>query len=143
MPLSGKFSPSLVRADIGGIEIKIPIEDMSHGWIDDLVEDVKVGDHLKVKVLEIDEENKKAKVSAKAAQPNPWTDCAGRYQEGSEYVGKVSGEYGVFVNLEPDVDSLAPHLKFENVKKGDRVLVRVLRVDPKKEQIRSRITRVL
>jgi len=136
---------SLVRADIGGIEVKIPIEEISYGWIDDLTEVVKVGDHLKVKVLEIDKENKKVKVSAKATQTNPWPDCAGRYSKGNEYVGKVSGvrEYGVFVNLEPGVDSLAPHLKFQNVKKGDRVLVRVLNVDVKKEQIRSRITRVI
>lgn len=138
-------SPILVRADIGGIEVKIPIEEISHGWIDDLTEEVKVGDHLKVKVLEIDAENKKVKVSAKEAQPNPWPDCAGRYQEGNEYVGKVSGvrEYGVFVNLEPGVDSLSRHLKFEEVNKGDRVLVRVLKVDAKKQQITSRITRVL
>lgn len=140
-----QVSASLVRADIGGIEVKIPIEEISYGWIDDLTEMVKIGDHLRVKVMEIDEENKKVKVSAKAAQINPWPDCAGRFAKGNEYVGKVSGvrEYGVFVNLEPGVDSLAPHLKFQNVKKGDRVLVRVLNVDAKKEQIRSRITRVL
>lgn len=60
-------------------------------------------------------------------------------------MGTVSGvrEYGVFVNLEPGVDSLSRHLKFEDVKKGDRVLVRVLDTNAKKQQIRSRITRVL
>ena len=46
-------SPSLVRADIGGIEVKIPLEEIRYGWIDDLTEEVKQGDHLKVKVLEI------------------------------------------------------------------------------------------
>ncbi|MBO1912940.1 hypothetical protein J4G37_50065, partial [Microvirga sp. 3-52] len=29
-------SPSLVRADIGGIEVKIPLEEIKYGWIDDL-----------------------------------------------------------------------------------------------------------
>ena len=43
-------SPSLVRADIGGIEVKIPLEEIRYGWIDDLTEEVKQGDHLKVKV---------------------------------------------------------------------------------------------
>ena len=31
-------SPSLVRADIGGIEVKIPLEEIRYGWIDDLTE---------------------------------------------------------------------------------------------------------
>ncbi|WP_255485286.1 S1 RNA-binding domain-containing protein [Sporosarcina sp. BP05] len=138
-------SPSLVRADIGGIEVKIPLEEIKYGWIDDLTEEVKQGDHLKVKVLEIDKEEKKVVVSAKATQENPWLRSIGRYSSGNEYVGTVSGvrEYGVFVNLEAGVDSLARHLKFQNVKRGDRVLVRVLETDAKKEQIRTRITRVL
>ena len=69
----------------------------------------------------------------------------GRYTSGNEYVGTVSGvrEYGVFINLEVGVHSLARHLKFQNVKRGDRVLVRVLETDAQKEQIRTRITRVL
>ena len=65
-------SPSLVRADIGGIEVKIPLEEIRYGWIDDLTEEVKQGDHLKVKVLVIDKEEKKVTVSAKAIQENPW-----------------------------------------------------------------------
>jgi len=138
-------SPSLVRADIGGIEVKIPLEEIKYGWIDDLTEEVKQGDHLKVKVMEIDKEAKKVVISAKATQENPWLHSIGRYSSGNEYVGTVSGvrEYGVFVNLEAGVDSLARHLKFQNVKRGDRVLVRVLETDAKKEQIRTRITRVL
>lgn len=138
-------SQTLVRADIGGIEVKIPIEDVKYGWIDDLTEEIKVGDHLNVKVLVIDKENQAVEVSAKATQENPWNGKAQRYQRGSEYVGVVSGvrEYGVFVNLESGIDSLAPHLKYQNVKIGDRVLVRVLNVNAEKEQIRSRITRVL
>lgn len=138
-------SPSLVRADIGGIEVKIPLEEIRYGWIDDLTEEVQQGDHLKVKVLEIDKEEKKVTVSAKATLENPWLRSIGRYTSGNEYVGTVSGvrEYGVFINLEAGVDSLARHLKFQNVKRGDRVLVRVLETDAKKEQIRTRITRVL
>lgn len=115
-------SPSLVRADIGGIEVKIevkiPLEEIKYGWIDDLTEEVKQGNHLKVKVLEINKEEKKVVVSAKSTQENPWLRSIGRYSSGNEYVGTVSGvrEYGVFVNLEAGVDSLARHLKFQNVK---------------------------
>lgn len=138
-------SSNLIRADIGGIEVKIPIEEVRYGWIDDLTEEVRVGDHLKVTVTGLDKENGKVMVSAKTAQGNPWPECSKRYDRGNTYVGTVSGvrEYGVFVNLEPGVDSLSRHLKFENVKRGDRVLVRILGVDVSKKQIRSRITRIL
>lgn len=138
-------SPSLVRADIGGIEVKIPIDDIRYGWIDDLTEEVKVDDHFYVKVLDIDKEEKKVKVSKKALEKNPFPDCLKRYKVGDEHKGTVSGvrEYGVFVNLEPGVDSLARHLKHENVKKGDKVMVRILSADAEKEQIVTRITRVL
>ena len=136
---------NVLRADIGGIEVVIPIEDVRYGWIDSLQDEYSVGDAIKVRVLSIDKENKKVKVSAKAAQENPWPNCTKRYQKSGEYVGTVSGvrEYGVFVNLEPGVDSLASHLKFQNVKKGDRVLVRVQDINVRDEQVRTRITRVM
>ena len=76
---------------------------------------------------------------------NPFLECVERYKKNGEYVGTVSGvaEYGIFVNLEEGVDTLARHLKFQNVQKGDQVLVRILSVDVKKERISGRIIRVL
>ena len=151
-----RVTPNIVYADIGGIEVKIPINEVRHGWIDDLQKEVQVGKAMKVKVLKIEEKEiettegetvtkTEVTVSAKATKQNPWPECTKRYQIGGEYVGKVSGvrEYGIFVNLEPGVDSLASHLKFQNVKKGDQVLVRVQSIDPKDEQVRTRITRIL
>ncbi|MFC3041602.1 S1 RNA-binding domain-containing protein [Virgibacillus xinjiangensis] len=149
----GDVIPAVVRhvgddymlGDIGGIQVFLPIAEIRYGWIDDLHEEFKEGDALKVKVLSIDEDKKEVQVSAKALQQNPWPDCVKRYQKNGEYVGKVSGvrEYGVFVRLEPGVDSLSSHLKFQNVQKDDRVLVRVDNINTEKEQIRTRITRVL
>src|SRR5690606_5891950 len=137
-------SPTLVRADIGGIEVRIPLDQIRYGWIDDLTEEVKPGDHLRVKVLEIDKEKKQVRVSAKALQENPWHTCKVRYKRGAEYVGTVSGvrEFGVFVNLEDGVDSLASHLKYQNLQKGNRVLVRIIGIDEKEQQIRTKIVRV-
>lgn len=171
--------PNSLYADIGGIEVNIPIEDIRYGWIDDLFEEYKVGDHLLVKVLDISEVEEEAeetentddettesaevngeadgvtaykqkyrvKVSGKQAQKSPWDadGVAHTFRKSSEHAGVVSGvqDYGVFVRLADGVDSLAPHMKFENLKKGDRVVVRIRDVDVAKEQIRSRITRVI
>ncbi|WP_052345857.1 hypothetical protein [Paucisalibacillus sp. EB02] len=134
-----------IVGDIGGIDVHIPVFDLTYGWVDDLRDMYKSGDHIKVQVMEIDSESKEVKVSAKPLLKNPFPDCSTRYQKNGEYVGKVSGvqNYGIFVNLEDGVDSLAPHLKFQNVQKGDKVLVRVIGVDLEKEQIRTKIVRVL
>lgn len=134
-----------VVGDIGGIDVHIPVFDLTFGWVEDLRDLYKTGDHIKVQVTEIDKEKKEVKVSAKPLLKNPFPDCATRYAKNGEYVATVSGvaNYGVFCNLEKGVDSLAPHLKFQNVQKGDRVLVRVINVDVTKEQIRAKIVKVL
>ncbi|NRG44039.1 30S ribosomal protein S1 [Bacillus sp. CRN 9] len=134
-----------IIGDIGGIDVHIPVFELTYGWVDDLRDFYKAGDHIKVQVVNIDNENKEVKVSAKPLLQNPFPDCATRYIKNGEYVGTVSGvqNYGIFVNLEEGVDSLAPHLKFQNVQKGDKVLVRVIGVDIEKEQVRSKIIRVL
>lgn len=138
---------NLIRADIGGIDVKIPISEVRYGWIDDLRSEYPVGTHMLVKVLKIDKsdkENIKVEVSAKQAQENPFPKAVEKYRRGSEVRGVVSGveDYGVFVNLEDGVDSLARHLRFEPVEKGDEVLVRILGVDTEEEKIHSRIIRI-
>lgn len=134
-----------IVGDIGGIDVHIPVFELTYGWVEDLRDLYKPGDHIKVQVVDIDREEKTVNVSAKPLLKNPFPDCVARYIKNGEYVGKVSGvqNYGIFVNLEEGVDSLAPHLKFQNVQKGDRVLIRVINVDIDKEQIRAKIVRVL
>lgn len=131
--------------DIGGIQLDLPVQEMSYGWIDDLRDVISAGDHLKVKVTELDKDAKTITISRKVLEESPWPDCTKRYVKRGEYVGRVSGvaEYGVFVNLEPGVDALVPHMRFDNLKKGSRVFIRVREVDAKKERIYARIVRRL
>lgn len=159
-----QVTPYRVVADIGGIEVSIPLEEVRYGWIDDLTEEVHVGDHLHVKVLSIKypesssnetqetEVNKiddlvipKIKVSAKALLEDPWKHVRERYKENYEYVGTVSGvrDYGVFINFEDGIDGLAKHLKFQNVEKGDKVLARILKIDEDNQHISCRIAKVI
>ncbi|WP_051318337.1 S1 RNA-binding domain-containing protein [Cohnella thermotolerans] len=134
-----------LTVDIGGIQLELPVQEFTHGWIEDLREAVHPGDHFKVKVVELDKENKKVSVSKKAVDPCPWPDCTKRYVKGGEYVGKVSGvaEYGIFVNLEPGVDALVPHMRFDRLRRGNRVLIRIHEMDVKKQRIHGRIVRKL
>lgn len=132
-----------MTVDIGGISVDLPVQEFAYGWTEDLRDSVQIGDHFKVKVVELDKDQKKVSISKKALDKNPWPDCSKRYATRGEYIGTVSGvmEYGVFVNLERGVDVLVRHMPFDKVKKGDRVFVRILRIDLKKEQIFGQITR--
>ncbi len=134
-----------LRVDIGGISVPIPVEEMGYGWFDDLRDSFAAGDHIKVKVTELDKEAKIVKLSKRAVDRNPWPDCTQRFVRGGEYVGLVSGrtEYGVFIRLEPGVDALVKQPRFEKVTKGDRVLIRVMSVDVKKERISGSLTKKL
>lgn len=134
-----------LKVDIGGILLTIPVEEIGYGWFDDLRDYYEAGDHIKVKVTELNKESKIVVVSKKAMDKNPWPDCTKRYSKGSEYVGTVSGvaEYGIFIRLEAGVDALVKHPRFEKVQKGKKVLVRILNVDVKRERIYGVITKII
>lgn len=152
--------------DIGGVTAFVDISEVRYGWIDNLHDEFKTNDQLIVKITEINERETTASneadgeaddkevdmsmayevnASAKALQDNPWGEDgeAFRFKRFNEYRGVISGiiDYGVFVRLADGVDSLARHLKFENVNVGDEVSVRILGTDVAQEQIRSRIVR--
>jgi small subunit ribosomal protein S1 len=140
-----EVEPGHVVGDIGGIDVHIPVFELTYGWVEDLRDRYEPGEAIEVQVMKIDKEKQEVKVSAKPLMENPFLECIERYKKNGEYVGTVSGveEYGIFVNLEEGVDTLARHLKFQNVQKGDQVLVRILNVDADKERINARIIRVL
>ena len=52
-----------VIVDIGGITVPIPAREVSYYWVDDVRDYFSIGDTFDVKVLEVDQENKKVSVS--------------------------------------------------------------------------------
>lgn len=131
--------------DIGGIQPSIPASEISHGWVDSVHDHYKVGDHIKVRVQEIDKKNRTVKVSVKALQPNVWDRITEYYKEKGEYIGTVSGtaEFGAYITLREGVSGLAPLLRHEIVKKGDKVRVRVNEIKKEKHQMNLKITKIL
>lgn len=138
------FNTSLF-VDIGGIEIRIPNKEVSYGWIDSLHDHYKVGDHIRVRVTSVDRKNKDVTVSIKATKPNPWENVSDHFTEQAEYVGKVSGiaEFGPYIELKEGISGLAQHLRHEVLKKGDKVLVRILKIRPKEHKINVKVIKVL
>jgi small subunit ribosomal protein S1 len=125
-----------------GIDGLLHVSDMS--WtkkVSHPAEMVKKGDAIRCVVLNVDQEKMRVALGLKQMNEDPWIRAVPeRYQPGMVVRGKVTKitNFGVFVELEPDlegllhVSELADH-KVEDptteVKIGDEIDVKILRVD--------------
>ncbi|MCF7919864.1 MAG: 30S ribosomal protein S1 [Candidatus Cloacimonetes bacterium] len=94
--------------DLGGIDGLLHITDMSWGHINHPSDMLNIGDKVKVKVLEYDEESQKVSLGLKQLVPHPWDNIEKKYPEGSIVSGKVVNilPYGAFIELESGVEGL-------------------------------------
>jgi len=126
--------------DIGGFEGLVHRSEIT--WKDLPVPpaEYKVGDTVKVKIIDFDKEKGKVSLSIKRLRPNPWEGIAERYLVGAHVTGKVVSvtDFGAFIELEEDVEGLVhvselswgyPENPKEVVSEGDEVEVVVLNCD--------------
>lgn len=125
-----------------GIDGLIHISDMS--WTKRLghpEELLKKGQKIEAVVLSVDSENRKIALSLKQLTPDPWPEITKRYLIGLELEGTVTKvtNFGVFLELEKDLEGLLhtsglkepSQAKLGDIFKiGDKVKVRVAKVDP-------------
>jgi small subunit ribosomal protein S1 len=133
--------------DLGGIQGLLPVSEM--GW--SRVEDPKVlyapGDKVEVVIINIDWENNKITLSAKATLPNPWDGFVRKYTEGSLLKGKVTNltNFGAFVALEDGVEGLLHIAKLargkkikhasDAIKAGEELEVKIEKIDRENKKI--------
>ncbi len=92
-----------------GLEGLLHISDMS--WTSRIKHPSQViteGCMVEVKILDIDQENKRISLGLKQVYPDPWTAIDEKYRIGAIYRGKVKNvvSFGAFVELEDDVEGL-------------------------------------
>ncbi|OGP96875.1 MAG: 30S ribosomal protein S1 [Deltaproteobacteria bacterium RBG_19FT_COMBO_46_9] len=106
--------------DVGGIEGLIPVSEISWDRVEDIRSVLSIGQKVDVYISKLDWDNDKFSFSLKEILPDPWTDIAHRYPEGSSHLGKVSRltSFGAFVTLEPGVEGL---LHISELGKGKRI----------------------
>lgn len=94
--------------DLGGIDGLLHITDMSWGHINHPSDMLNIGDKVKVKVLQYDEENEKVSLGLKQLVPHPWENIETKYPEGTIVSGKVVNitNYGAFIEIESGVEGL-------------------------------------
>lgn len=131
--------------EIDGIEVFLPVQELSYGWVGDISSQIQPGDVFDVKIIAIDKDKQRIDLSVKSLYPDPWPDCAIRYTKNAVYVGTVTGvaEYGIFVDFEPGVNALCKHPKSGKLNKGDRVAVLITRITPDDKKINGVIARVI
>lgn len=118
--------------DIGGVSAYLPAREVSWGHVDDVRRVLKPGQSFSVRVIRVDFEGMSVRVSLRALLPDPWANVEGRYVRGGVYSGTVvrhTSKGNVLVELEPGVEVVCERLPLQKLKPGDRVKVKVGRID--------------
>jgi small subunit ribosomal protein S1 len=133
--------------DLGGIDGLLHITDMSWGRVAHPSELVKIGDRVRVKVLNFDPEKERISLGLKQLEAYPWEGVDEKYKVGDRIKGRVVSitDYGAFVELEKGVEGLihvsemswTRHVRHPSkvVNIGDVIDAVVLKVDKANEKI--------
>ena len=130
----------------GGVEGLVHVSNLSRRRVEKPDDFVKVGQDVRVLVLELKEGGKKIGLGMKQLEPDPWDHARASYPEGRLLTGTVTrlADFGAFVELEPGLEGLLHVSQLatqrvnnprEVVKTGESVSVRVISVDPNARRI--------
>lgn len=136
------------------IEIEDGIEGLVHtselDWTNRNIHPSKVvhlGEEVKVKILDVDQERRRISLSIKQCTVNPWEAFSATHSKGDKISGSIKSitDFGIFIGLEGNIDGLV-HLTdiswsqpgeeaVREFKKGDELETIILSIDPERERI--------
>lgn len=131
-----------------GIEGLIHVSEMS--WTKKSFHPNKIlspNQEVDVMVLEVDPNKRRIALGLKQCMENPWEKVAKDHPVGSDFEGEIRNitEFGLFVSVSEELDGMvhmsdlswdvSPDEAIKTYKKGEKVRVKVLDVDPSKERI--------
>ena len=117
-----KFSPPVKdREKVAQLEGLVHISELAWQLIDDPKDVVKTGDHVKAKVIGIDDT--RISLSMKALQRDPWESVTDKYAVGDFVSGRVDkiNHFGAFVYLDEDIHGLAHVSEFRDLYPGKKL----------------------
>lgn len=131
--------------DIMGIDGLLPISEISWQRIKHPSDVLSLGQHVSVKILNIDNEQNRISLSLKRMEENPWVQVESEFSEGQVIKGTVNKitTFGAFINIYPGVEALLPvaemsdsHINpFEMLSVGQEVEVLIKRFSPQERRI--------
>lgn len=135
-----------VFVNLGAMEGLVHITELSWQRNAKAKDIVAKGDHIKVKVIGIDQDNNRISLSIRQTLSDPWESVSERWKPGMVTEGFVTNltEFGAFVEIEPGIEGLIhigdlswtriKHPK-EILKKGQKLEVSVIEVDTERKRI--------
>ena len=135
--------------DLGGVDGLLHITDMSWGRVNHPSEIVAIGDKIKVRVLDFNENKERISLGLKQLSEHPWKGIEEKFPEGSRVRGKIVSitDYGAFMELEKGIEGLihisemswTQHIKHPSkiVGIGDIVEAVVLKIDKEARKFHS------
>ena len=132
--------------DLGGADGLVHLSELAWRQVSHPREVLQVGQEVDVYVLNVDREKKKIALSLRRLQPEPWTTIAERYSPGDVVEGTITklATFGAFARVEDGIEGLIHiselgdgHIVHPRnvVKEGDKVTLRVLRVEPERRRL--------
>lgn len=139
--------------DLGGADGLIHNSELAWKHVNQPGEIVEVGDEIDVYVLELDHKRQRINLSLKRLKSNPWNEVSENFKVEQLVSGRVTKvvNYGAFVRLDVGVDGLlhisevadpAPDDPREFIERGERIVLRVLDIDPFRERMGLSLKRV-
>jgi small subunit ribosomal protein S1 len=140
--------------DVGGADGLVHISELSWRRVRHPREVLHVGEEVDVYVLRLDYKRKRIGLSIKRLQPEPWTLIDDKYDIGQLVEGTVTTvtDFGAFILIKEGVEGLVhiselaepiPNHPSEIVKEGERLLLRIVRLDVQRRRLGLSLTRVL
>jgi small subunit ribosomal protein S1 len=140
--------------DVGGADGLVHVSELSWQRVRHPREVLQVGEEVDVYVLRLDYEKKRIGLSIKRLQPEPWTLIDDKYDLGQLLEGTVTKvtDFGAFVLIKEGVEGLihvselaelAPNHPSEIVQEGERLLLRIVKLDVRRRRLGLSLKRVL
>ena len=132
--------------DLGGVDGLIHRSELSWEYVEDVSEILIEGDEIDVYVKDVDIERERISLSLKALQPSPWDSIDETFQVGDLVEGTVVNvrDFGIFVDIGAGMVGLIHRSEMDQepyddpsayTQKGDRLLSRIIQIDPVRERI--------
>lgn len=139
--------------NISGADGLVHLSEISWDHIKHPNEALEIGQEVKVKVISVDKEKKRIGLSIRQTQEDPWADRVAKYQVGQLVEGTITRltKFGAFAKLDDEIEGLIhiseisekriDHAK-EVLKEGEKVTLRVIKIDPANHRIGLSVRRV-
>jgi small subunit ribosomal protein S1 len=132
--------------DLGGVEGLIHVSEIAWQQVTQPAEWLTPGDEVEAIILSVDIEKERVSLSRKALLPNPWESFAETHHEGDLLEGVVTNvvDFGAFLYVEEGIEGLLHVSEMHGTQDfapqdvlypDDRILARILRIDPEQERL--------